>query len=135
MRKGGNIIGGIFFLGIAAVVIGVVAYLVFFAPGENYKVHVTLVNSAPGSSVHGTVYIGNNVDDKDNQNSNNLMYPGKTRTYDLNTKFANGTTPSYKFQAVENSRVLDKVTYYPTTNESSITVTWDGTQLTLKQTS
>lgn len=133
MAKGGTNLAGYIFIVVALVVIGFVVYMAFFAPGEYYKAHVTVINNATSGGFHTSVYIGEDIyDPSDDAKKISLQYymsPGQVKTYDLNTKFLGNTTPRWGFDVVDGHNLVASNYYYPQKKVSNVTLEWTGKTL------
>jgi len=124
---------------IVLVVVGVMAYIVL-SPGTTYLVHVTVVNNAPAVGAHSDLYIGYNIYSPGNGNNQQIdqkywIMSGHTNKFDVSDKVSPGSNATLSFDAVDSGRRLDTITYTPTKNESSVTIAWDGSKLSIQSVS
>lgn len=122
--------GGYLLIAVVIAVIGGFLYLAFFAPGESYTVHVTIIDNATFESGYDSVYIGHDIyssSDKDKQiSSSYYMTRGQVKKYDLSTKFLYNSTPSFRFDVVDGDRRIATSTYNPRKKDSNLTLEWNG---------
>lgn len=133
MALGRTSLGGYIVIAVVLGVIGLFLYLAFFAPGESYTAHVTVINNASLTSFHRFVYIGHDIYDSNNEDkqisSQYYISPGQTKTFDVQTKFLYNSTPSFTFDVVDGHNRVAYVNYHPAKKVSNVTVEWDGKTL------
>ena len=120
----------IFIIVIALALIAFIA-LIYFTPGETYVVRVTVFNNATPDSPHQSVYLGHDLKPTSKLNESLLLSPGQTLKFDADEWFPAGKDTTFKFQAAVSGEVLSTVSYHAEKNESSVNLTWDGSDLHL----
>ncbi|WP_048198162.1 hypothetical protein [Methanocella arvoryzae] len=131
MAKGAPPAGS--FIIVTVIIIALIAFiaLIYFTPGETYVVHVTVFNNATPESPHSSVYLGHDLKPTTKLNESLRLSPGESLTFDADEWFPTGKNTTFKFQAAVSGEVLSTVSYHADKNESSVNLTWDGSDLHL----